>query len=155
MNNNSKQKEFYLEEYGKYENLVKSFIHDCSALADDIISKVVKKTIKRFNENMDPNIFDGNYSPYFTPFDCYCIFWYKDWGSWELREEIRDIIENYLELEYDSLSKPEQLVLDYAHTNEDYEIDWLKLLEALYSSFMVEVEAHLELKKIQEFLSRI
>ena len=142
-------------EHAQYESLVRSFTRDCSDLADDIISKVVKKTVKRFNENMDPNIFDGDYSPYFTPFDCYCIFWYKDWGSWELREEIRDIIENYLELEYDSLSKPEQLVLDYAHTNDDYETDWLKLLEVLYSSFMVEVEAHLELKKIQEFLSRI
>lgn len=148
-------KDELLQRHDQYESLAHSFIRDCSALTDDIIAKVVKKTIKRFNDKMGNHIFDGDYSPYLTPFDCYCIFWYKDWGSWELREQIRDCIENFLELEYDNLSKPEQLVLDYAYTNDEYETDWLKVLEELYSSFMAEVEVHLQLKKIQEYLSRI
>lgn len=148
-------KDELLQGHDQYESLVQSFIRDCSALTDDIIAKVIKKTIKRFNEKMNNYVFDGEYSPYLTPFDRYCIFWYKDWGSWELREELRDIIENFLELEYDNLSKPEQLVLDYAYTNDEYETDWLKVLDELYNSFIVEVEAHLELKKIQEFLSKI
>lgn len=155
MNKNPEISEFLLKEHGQYEPLIQSFIRDCSALTDDIIAKVVKKTIKRFNEKMDNYIFDGDYSPYFTPFDCYCVFWYKDWGSWELRDKIRDCIENFLELEYDNLTQPEQLVLNYAYTNDEFETDWLKVLEELYSSFMAEVEVHLQLKKIQEFLSKL
>lgn len=155
MNKNPEISESLLKEHGQYESLVQSFIRDCSALTDDIIAKVVKKTIKRFNEKMDNYIFDGDYSPYFTPFDCYCVFWYKDWGSWELREQLRDCIENFLEQEYDNLTQPEQLVLNYAYTNDEFETDWLKVLEELYSSFMAEVEVHLQLKKIQDYLDRI
>lgn len=128
---------------------------DSAQLAVDIVGKITKRAIKRFNKNMDVSIFGDGYSAYFTSFDCYSIFWYKDWGSWELREQIRDCIESFLELEYDNLTGLEKFVLEYEYSTKEDISTWEKILEDLYDSFMAEVEEHLQLKKIQQFLDKI
>lgn len=144
-----------LREHGQYEAFIHAFTEECSELSEEIVSKIVKRTIKRFNENMDSYLFGDDYPHHFTPFDCYSIFWYEEWGGWELRDQIRDCIENFLELEYDNLTKPEQLVLDYAFINDEFNMSHTIVLKELYDYFMAEVEVHLQLKKIQEFLYRI
>ena len=128
---------------------------DSAQLAVDIVGKVTKRAIKRFNKNMASFLFGDDYPAHFTSFDCYSIFWYKDWGSWELREQIRDCIESFLELEYDNLSGPEKFVLDCEYSTTEDVSTRAQIIEELYDSFIAEVEAHLELKKIQQFLDKI
>ena len=152
MNKNPKQSEFLFNKYVQDESLVKSL--NCHALTDKIVDKVVKKTIKQFNKKITASTFGDEYPALFTSFDCYCIFWYKDWGSWELREQIRDCIESFLELEYDNLSGPEKFVLDCEYSTKEDVSTRAQIIEELYDSFMAEVEAHLELKKIQQYLCR-
>ncbi|MBE6246115.1 MAG: hypothetical protein E7110_01705 [Bacteroidales bacterium] len=140
-------------EHGHYEGFINSFTAECSQLSEEIIGKIVKRTITRFNRNMLQAVCWDDCPDSFNAFDHYCARWYKE----ELynAEHIRDCIENFLELEYDALPKTEQMILDYAFHTDDYQTDWNNVLNQLYDAFMVEVNNHCQTKKIQIFLESI
>lgn len=140
-------------EHGLYEGFINSFTAECSQLSEEIIGKIVKRAITRFNRNMLQAVCWDDCPDSFNAFDHYCARWYKE----ELynAEHIRDCIENFLELEYDALPKTEQMILDYAFHTDDYQTDWDNVLNQLYDAFMVEVDNHCQTKEIQTFLEKI
>lgn len=137
-----------------HQAFIEAFTEECSELSNGIVEKVIKRTIKRFNEKLDQSIF-GDFPGHFTPFDCYCVFWDKDYGSCWVKENIRDCIESFIEIEYDNLDRIEQLVLDFTFFTDDYETSIYCVFDALYDSFMIEVDTHLRLKKIQNYLMNL
>ena len=139
--------------HGQYEGFINSFTAECSQLSEEIIGKIVKRTITRFKKNMFYAVSWDDCPESFNAFDIYCARWYKE--DVPHAEHIRDRIEDFLELEYDALPKTEQMILDYAFHTDDYQTDWNNVLNQLYDAFMVEVNNHCQAKKIQAFLENI
>lgn len=140
--------------YSASEQLVQEIQSGCQEFADEIITKICKRTIKTINSWGRNTIdFGEDYPTKFTIFDVLSIELQSKYYE-ELNPFIRDAIAGALENQYDSLSSQESFILDYSECFDNNGIDKEAIQNRILEKFNELLNEHYQLRKIQDFEER-
>ena len=126
----------------------------CHSMANSIITRLCKKAMRGMNQ-LEATL-AGSTDDYPSNFK------FIDILSIELQdrieEEINPFLENYiwtaLEEEQNNLSAEESFILEQAHLDYNYEVDYAEITRQIRHRFYELLNEHYELKKIQNFIER-
>ncbi len=140
----------YTEELEHRLDLIEA---DCKSFADEIITTVCKRAIRKMNKKLDIVFGCGDYPKHFRFFDCLSIE-LQSKSYCDISPLLEDTVEDMLWNEYDKLSPKEKFFV----SNKECSLkDWLddsKILTLLRDCFHEMLNEHWQLKKIQNFEER-
>ena len=117
-----------------------------------IIRDLVLRVFKRLNKELEYNVIDGDYYPSSFDFIDVLSIRYDEFGSLDaINPYVENVIESYLELEFDKLSAKEKQMV-YSDISNDDSCENYSVDDKLMDTFLEMLEEHYESDEIQKYV---